>query len=144
MRTFYSLILFFCLSFSVFSQEENSNYERIKSLKIGYITEKVSLTPSEAKAFWPIYDKYSQKLHDLHSQIKTCRKKGCEKKENLTEKEALDILKKDDDLTDLIWKTSKEKDKELLKVISAQKLLLLKHTEREFHQKLIKQYKDAK
>lgn len=143
MKLFYVLILFFGVSFSAFSQEDG-NYERIKTLKIGFITEKINLTPAEAKKFWPVYDKYSQLLHDLHSQIKTCRKKGCEKKENLTEKEALEILKKDSELGDQIWKTSKEKDKELLKVISAQKLLLLKDAEKEFHRKLMKQYKDAK
>lgn len=142
MKLFYVLILFFGVSFSAFSQEDG-NYERIKTLKIGFITEKINLTPAEAKKFWPVYDKYSQLLHDLHSQIKTCRKKGCEK-DNLTEKEALEILKKDSELGDQIWKTSKEKDKELLKVISAQKLLLLKDAEKEFHRKLMKQYKDAK
>lgn len=143
MKLFYVLILFFGVYFSAFSQEDG-NYERIKTLKIGFITEKINLTPAEAKNFWPVYDKYSQLLHDLHSQIKICRKKGCEKKENLTEKEALEILKKDSELGDQIWKTSKEKDKELLKVISAQKLLLLKDAEKEFHRKLMKQYKDAK
>lgn len=142
MKLFYVLILFLGVSFSAFSQEDG-NYERIKTLKIGFITEKINLTPSEAKNFWPVYDKYSQLLHDLHSQIKTCRKKGCEK-DNLTEKEALEILKKDSELGDQIWKASKEKDKELLKVISAQKLLLLKDAEKEFHRKLMKQYKDAK
>lgn len=143
MKLFYVLILFLGVSFSAFSQEDG-NYERIKTLKIGFITEKINLTPAEAKNFWPVYDKYSQLLHDLHSQIKTCRKKGCEKKENLTEKEALEILKKDSELGDQIWKTSKEKDKELLKVISAQKLLLLKDAEKEFHRKLMKQYKNTK
>lgn len=142
MKLFYVLILFFGVSFSAFSQEDG-NYERIKTLKIGFITEKINLTPAEAKNFWPVYDKYSQLLHDLHSQIKTCRKKGCEK-DNLTEKEALEILKKDSELGDQIWKTSKEKDKELLKVISAQKLLLLKDAEKEFHRKLMKQYKNTK
>ncbi len=142
MKLFYVLILFLGVSFSAFSQEDG-NYERIKTLKIGFITEKINLTPAEAKNFWPVYDKYSQLLHDLHSQIKTCRKKGCEK-DNLTEKEALEILKKDGELGDQIWKTSKEKDKELLKVISAQKLLLLKDAEKEFHRKLMKQYKNTK
>ncbi len=142
MKLFYVLILFLGVSFSAFSQEDG-NYERIKTLKIGFITEKINLTPAEAKNFWPVYDKYSQLLHDLHSQIKTCRKKGCEK-DNLTEKEALEILKKDSELGDQIWKTSKEKDKELLKVISAQKLLLLKDAEKEFHRKLMKQYKNTK
>lgn len=143
MRIFYTSLLFVLFTFSAFSQKED-NYERIKTLKIGYITEKMSLTPDEAKNFWPVYEKYNQILHDLYTEAKTCRRNGCSKKENLTEKEALEILKKDTELSDKIWKTNKEKDKELLKVISAQKLLLLKNAERDFHQRLIKQYKEHK
>lgn len=143
MKSFYTILFVLGVSFPIFSQEEGTA-ERIKTLKIGYITEKINLTAAEAKNFWLVYDKYAEILHDLQCQARTCRKKGCEKKENLTEKEALDILKKDSELMDKIWQTNKEKDKELLKVISARKLLLLKDAEKEFHRKLMKQYKEAK
>lgn len=143
MRAFFTIILFFFISFSVFSQKED-NYERIKTLKIGYITDKINLTPDEAKVFWPVYEKYNEKLHNLHSQIKTCRKEGCDKKSNLTEKEALEILRKDSELSDEIRQVIKEKDKELLKIISAKKLLSLKEAEKEFHRKLMNHYKNAK
>ncbi|MDO4229948.1 MAG: hypothetical protein Q4C98_09045 [Capnocytophaga sp.] len=143
MKSFYIFILFLSLNFSVFAQKED-NYERIRTLKIGYITEKISLTSDEAKNFWPVYEKYNKILHDLHTEAKMCRKNGCSKKETLTEKEALEILKKDTELGDKIWQTNKEKDKELLKVISAQKLLLLKNAEKDFYSKLMQQYKKAK
>ncbi|ATA88372.1 hypothetical protein [Capnocytophaga stomatis] len=143
MRVIFTIILFFFVNFSLFSQKED-NYERIKTLKIGYITEKIDLTPDEAKVFWPIYEKYSETLHNLHDQARSCRKKGCERKKDLTEKEALEILKRDSELGDKIRQVSKEKDKELLKIISAKKLLLLKDAEKEFHRKLMNHYKNAK
>ena len=62
----------------------------------------------------------------------------------MTEKEALEILDKDSELMGKILQTNREKDKELLKVISAKKLLLLKNAEKEFHRKLIKQYRNSK
>ncbi|GIM60897.1 hypothetical protein [Capnocytophaga canis] len=143
MKLIYTFLLFNLFTFSVFAQKED-NYERIKTLKIGYITEEVSLTAEEAKKFWPIYEKYNKILHDLHTEAKTCRRHGFSKKENLTEKEALEILKKDTELGDKISKISKDKDKELLKVISARKLVLLKNAERDFHRKLMTQYKNSK
>ena len=143
MRLFYTTILILASNFFVFSQEEDYT-ERIKTIKIGYITEKINLTSDEAKEFWIVYDKYSQILHDLHNQVKECRKKGCEKKKNLTDAEAIEILKKDDELNDKIWQINKEKDKELLKIISAKKLILLKDAEREFYKRLMKQYREGK
>lgn len=143
MKAIYTVIFLFFISFSAFSQKEH-NYERIKTLKIGYITEKINLTSNEAKVFWPVYEKYNEILHNLHCQAKSCRKKGCERKKDLTEKEALEILQKDSELNDKIQQMNKEKDKELLKIISAKKLLLLKEAEKEFHRKLINQYRNAK
>ncbi|MDO4781762.1 MAG: hypothetical protein Q4A09_00925 [Capnocytophaga felis] len=143
MRVIFTIILFLFVNLSVFSQKED-NYERIKTLKIGYITEKIELTPGEAKVFWPVYEKYNENLHNLHCQMRSCRKKGYQRKSDLTEKEALEILKKDDELADKIWQVNKEKDKELLKIISAKKLLLLKDAEKEFHRNLINHYKNAK
>lgn len=143
MKSFYILMMFICIHFSGFSQKED-NFERINTLKIGYITEKIELTSGEAKDFWPIYNKYNEILHNLNVQIRNCRKSGCDKKENLTEKEALEILDKDSELMGKILQANREKDKELLKVISAKKLLLLKNAEKEFHRKLIKQYRNSK
>ena len=102
------------------------------------------ISAGEAKDFWPIYNKYNEILHNLNVQIRNCRKSGCDKKENLTEKEALEILDKDSELMGKILQANREKDKELLKVISAKKLLLLKNAEKEFHRKLIKQYRNSK
>ena len=143
MKSFYTLMMFICIHFSGFSQKED-NFERINTLKIGYITEKIELTSGEAKDFWPIYNKYNEILHNLNVQIRNCKKSGCDKKENLTEKEALEILDKDSELMGKILQANREKDKELLKVISAKKLLLLKNAEKEFHRKLIKQYRNSK
>lgn len=132
------------MSFSSIFAQKDEKYERIKALKIGYITEKVTLTPNEAKKFWPIYEKYSQELDNLHSQSRKCKKNGCENIDMLTEKEALEILKKDAELSDKIHRINKEKDTQLLSVLSAKKLLLLKNAEKEFYKKLMKQYKKEK
>lgn len=132
------------MSFSSIFAQKDEKYERIKALKIGYITEKVTLTPNEAKKFWPIYEKYSQELDNLHSQSRKCKKNGCEKIDNLTEKEALEILKKDAELSEKIHQVNKEKDSQLLGVLSAKKLLLLKNAEKEFYKKLMKEYKKEK
>src|SRR5690349_1590865 len=39
--------------------------EQIATLKIGFITQKLNLTPEEAKVFWPVYNQYDEELEQL-------------------------------------------------------------------------------
>ncbi|MGZ4048808.1 MAG: hypothetical protein ACXVNN_05550 [Bacteroidia bacterium] len=39
--------------------------EKIQSLKIAFITQKLQLTPDEAQKFWPIYNQYDQEIKAL-------------------------------------------------------------------------------
>jgi hypothetical protein len=44
--------------------------EKIESLKIGYITKELNLTPVEAQQFWPIYNKFNDELEALRKNRK--------------------------------------------------------------------------
>jgi Spy/CpxP family protein refolding chaperone len=39
--------------------------EKFESMKIGFITQRLDLTPEEAQKFWPLYNKYSDELEKL-------------------------------------------------------------------------------
>ena len=45
------------------------SFERLKALKMSYITEKIGLTEAEESVFWEIYDQYEKKM------FIDCRKK---------------------------------------------------------------------
>ncbi|MFN9581507.1 MAG: hypothetical protein ACK566_02400, partial [Bacteroidota bacterium] len=63
----------------VYAQPENDNRdERIESLKIAFITEKLALSSKEAQVFWPVYNEFSEQLklikdkqRDLAKQMRT-------------------------------------------------------------------------
>ena len=74
------LIFIFCLvcvsmTVSAQPQERKEMKEKIKTMKIAFITEKLDLSTSEAEKFWPIYnafDKAQMKLrHEKLEQLKT-------------------------------------------------------------------------
>ncbi|MDO5608360.1 MAG: sensor of ECF-type sigma factor [Capnocytophaga sp.] len=120
--------------------QNGQKYEKIKALKIAFITEKINLTPEEAKDFWPVYNQYSDEIRNLHrKELGNLRKEIFGKKESITEKEAVDFLKKEEEINEKIQTANKEMDKKLRKVISAKKLLFLKEAEREFYNNLMKQ-----
>lgn len=59
------LILFTALPFVLLAQVNQQRREKIESMKIGFLTERLDLTPEEAKTFWPVYNKYSAEVTTL-------------------------------------------------------------------------------
>src|SRR5688572_28403498 len=61
--------------------------EKIKAMKIAYITEKVALTPEEAEKFWPVYNAYSAEEEKIQSNKKSRKNRSSEAYDNLSDKE---------------------------------------------------------
>ena len=52
--------------------------EKVKAMKIGYITDKLSLTAEEAQKFWPVYNEFEDKMDDIRKKRKEAYKKSKE------------------------------------------------------------------
>ena len=58
----YSLLILLLFTSLGFSQGFRDKKEKIKALKIAFISQKLSLTTEQAEKFWPIYNKYEDKI----------------------------------------------------------------------------------
>jgi Spy/CpxP family protein refolding chaperone len=70
-----SLALF--ISSMAFGQETKTkrpSREKVKAMKIGYITDKLSLTTEEAQKFWPVYNEYEAKMDGMRKKRKEAHK----------------------------------------------------------------------
>ena len=54
-----------CVPFCAHSQENRPQKDRAASLKIGFLTDRLDLTPEEAKLFWPVYGHFQDELELL-------------------------------------------------------------------------------
>ena len=111
--------------------------ERIKSLKIAFISQKLALTSEEAEKFWPIYNKYDGKIMDL----KEAQMKLRHQKRNGTDEEALKKIEEAEEKEAEVMVLKKKMRAELIPVISAEKVLKLEQLEQEFHRKLLEKLK---
>ncbi len=68
MKYIFSIILFFIIGGVFLKAQEGNLQERLNSLKIAYITEKLVLTSEEAQRFWPIYNEYMDALGNLKEE----------------------------------------------------------------------------
>jgi len=70
-------LLLLCTSI-VFGQPEKGkrpSKEKVKAMKVGYITEKLNLSSEEAQKFWPIYNEFSTKADELRSKVRKMHKR---------------------------------------------------------------------
>ncbi|MBK7956880.1 MAG: hypothetical protein IPK03_01425 [Bacteroidetes bacterium] len=62
----YILILFSLLLIQVHAQDGS----RIEQAKIGYITNKLNLSSTEAEKFWPLYNEYKSKIKTIRKEMR--------------------------------------------------------------------------
>ncbi len=124
-----------------FYGQHKPNKEKIKSLKVAYITEKLDLTSKEAQDFWPIYNKHEEQLETLRYRERTEVFSKLRNVEQLSENEVNKLLELHISLKEERNKIEKKFISDIRKVISAKKTFVLIQTENGFKRKLIKQYR---
>ncbi|SDX10464.1 hypothetical protein [Aequorivita viscosa] len=134
------IFIFLLVSAAVYSQE--NKYEKIKALKTAYITEQLALTPSEAEKFWPVYNKFDEKFHDLrHKKYDDVYKKLHSGIENLTDEEANKLIDDYLSMESNKLEMRKEKIAALRKVLSPKKIIGLRKAEDDFKRELLTRYR---
>lgn len=140
MKNIITTILIVCNLFLINGQEKRS---KIKALKTAFITEELSLTPEEAQKFWPIYNVFDEERFELHERRKKLLFEA-ENLEKLSDKEAEKLLVQFEALEDDFMENRQKSVENLLPVLGAKKLLLLKKAEDMFNRKLLKQFRGDK
>ena len=141
--------IFLFLTLIVFSNvnsysQELRKKDRFKTLKVGFISEKLDLTSNEAEKFWPIYNKYQDKIHNLRSSEKLRLMKNVKENggiESLSDKESETLLYKVLDIDNQIQNNEQKLYLDLKEVLSAKKLLKLHRAEKDFNRKILEQFK---
>ena len=142
------IITFICISlfciFSLSSQSKRGSKEKIKTLKIAYLTEKLSLTTNEAEKFWPIYNIHYKKEYLLKSKLRSEIKKAIVENEDIksiseNEAERLISLKLTTDKE--IYEARTDFINKMKKIISYKKIIQLEIAEKEFSRKLMDRYR---
>lgn len=142
-------ILVLVLSVCTFGQDREQgrerHMERIKALRIAFISDRLDLTPEQAQKFWPIFNQFDERQAEMHHQKRQLRHKlRPENTANLSDKETAALMEQDDNLETDMQNNRRKLAKDLQGVIPNQKILLLKQLDIEFKEKLLKQMKNRR
>ena len=116
-------------------------FEKIKAEKISFFTSKLDLTPSEAQAFWPVYNEFEKKRFDIQRQKHKFERMPEEEFAKLDEagleKMTNDYINSFETEAQLL----KDYNKQFMKVLPKKKVLMMYRTENEFRAHLIHDYR---
>ncbi|KJD33322.1 hypothetical protein PK35_05540 [Tamlana nanhaiensis] len=132
-------VLLFFIAFQGISQDKK---DKIKALKVAFITERLELTEKEAQEFWPVYNAYDDITNKIKFEdLRAIRRDIKEHTATLSSNQASDLLNQ---LVTAENKLHAEEDKlitKLKKIISPKKILMLKVAEEDFKRKMFDQWK---
>jgi Spy/CpxP family protein refolding chaperone len=136
MKKAFQTLAIMLVSTFVFAQNRAEGIERIKTLKIGFITEKLKLTSEQATTFWPVYNEFDSQRMELRKETrKNIQNNSSEPTKRL---DALDALRKKE------HKLEDEYASKFRKVLSPEQAVNLYKVEEEFRKMLINQIQERR
>jgi hypothetical protein len=143
MKTIKLVLLVFLLFCKIqpISAQKQDNYKMLQQKRVEFLITKLNLTVEESQKFWPLYNEYYERKHDL--SIENRARFGDH--EHLSQGTEEDYLKALNGLFD--YKTKQEQlfqtyYKKYLQVLSAEKVYQLYRYEEEFNKMLLRQLQD--
>jgi hypothetical protein len=137
MRSLMLLMAMCGMYFSGIAQERDG--KNIRAIRIGYITNKLSLTPEESEKFWPIYNHYEAELKKTRLKYKVDQDLN-----SLNDQEVERSILDGFEMEEQVVKLKRELFHKLKGVIPVRKIFLLSRAEREFNRELINRLQQGK
>jgi hypothetical protein len=139
MKIFRTLLLVLFVSSSLYAQRLDK--EKVKTLKIAYLTEKLDLTVSEAEIFWPIHNEFEKKVDEIKLKSVKFRKQIATNKD-LSEEDTKKILVQIIQLSSDRNQLEVDYFNRLLEILPAKKVVIAISSDKEFKRKMIEEYKE--
>ena len=133
-------ILLFTLGLQA-QQMPGRRAERIHAIKVGYLTDRLQLTSSEAAAFWPVYNDYEVELRDARKAFRQKYRNG---NAGESDAEAGQFIEDNLDFQEQALGINRKYKDRFLKIISPQQLANLYEAERDFKKLLLQQLRERR
>lgn len=147
MKKYIIILILFLSAFQAFGQHSKESRDKIKALKVAFLTQELQLTSVEAEKFWPAYNKHEEEIDLL-------RNKGrLEFKNKIKEVGDLSNLDEADAKKLVLLKLELEKKMtagkidfhaKVSKFLSYKKIMKLHLSQREFARKLMRKYSKSR
>lgn len=116
----------------------NERMQAIESRRVAHITSALSLTPAEAREFWPVYNEYLDKVNRMNQEARIWQEKISDI-EKLSNKEAAELAELEVQRMEDAAALRRSCHEKLKEVLPMKKIALLYEAERSFNRMLFRQ-----
>ena len=125
------------MALSLHAQQGGRN-DRIESLKVAFITQKLDLSPAESADFWPLYNEMEDKIADI-------KKRPVRRAMQVeSDEEAKEFIQERFQNEELALSIKKEYYLKLVDEIGARKVMRLNQVESQFKRELLKEVRNRR
>lgn len=136
-----NILLISLLLLSVTVTAQKDRWEKIKALKVAFITEELNLSEKESQAFWPVYNEFEENTNAIrHNEMRSIRREIRNNAANLTNEKALLLIEKFENAEERMYKLRTQFSKKLQNILPAKKIVKLKLVEEDFKRKMLKEF----
>jgi len=140
-KLLYIALILLIATNSVIGQKKNR--QNIKLLKTAFITDAITLKPVEAEKFWPVYNKYTNKIQQLKFNLENSKTEDFKNSggiDNMSESSAQQVLDQYLLYEKEVYEAKINMVKELSTIISAHQIVKLQKAERDFNKRMLQEY----
>lgn len=133
--TTFVLLGLFALFFPQISQAQ----DRVRALKVAFITEKLRLTPEESEKFWPVYNQYEAEQKRIRQKYRPDADLN-----TLTDQEVERAVLDRFEMEEELIKLKRDYFQRMKAFMAVRKIALLQRSEQEFNRELLKRIQEAR
>ncbi len=137
MKRFFVLLLLSATTLAAHAQQGEGRGSRVQAVKVGYLSERLKLSPEQAERFWPVYNRCSEERRNLRHSYQGAAAPG-------NRDEAMRQLDGNMEFQEKDLAVRKRCQDEYLKVLSPQQVATLVDAERDFKKMLVDQMRDRR
>lgn len=121
----------------LYAQKRN---QRIESMRVAFITDKLALTPDESAKFWPVYNEFKKEANEIRKSLKIGRNDFS----TISDAEADQALDNQIKSEEALFKNRVKYMLKMKEILPARKILMLRKSEEEFKKLLLEKRRERR
>lgn len=123
------------LALGLLQAQDDSGVDRIKSMRIAYISNLLQLTPDESQRFWPLYNQFESDQKKIRDKYRADRDPAL-----LSDQEVEKFIQDGFEMEEQLLKSRRDFVQKLKPVLSVRKIALLTKAERNFNREILQRW----
>lgn len=128
-----------CGAFLLALPQETQAQDRIRALKVAFITDKLKLTPEESEKFWPVYNQYEAEHKRIRQKYRPDQDINTLSDQEV-ERAMLDRFEMEEELI----KLKRDYFQRMKGFMAVRKIALLQRSEQEFNKELLRRVQETR